>query len=32
MAPRDPGPWQRIFYGKWDGQRPTQVILEAMAD
>ncbi len=22
----DLGPWQRIFYGEWDGQRPKRVI------
>ncbi|HEX6814584.1 MAG TPA: secondary thiamine-phosphate synthase enzyme YjbQ [Gemmatimonadaceae bacterium] len=26
----DLGPWQRIFYGEWDGQRPKRVILKAM--
>ncbi len=25
----DLGPWQRIFYGEWDGQRPKRVILKA---
>jgi len=24
------GPWQRIFYGEWDGQRPKRVVLKAM--
>jgi secondary thiamine-phosphate synthase enzyme len=28
----DLGPWQRIFYGEWDGQRPKRVILKAMGD
>jgi len=26
----DLGPWQRIFYGEWDGQRPKRVVLKAM--
>ena len=26
----DLGPWQRIFYGEWDGQRPKRVILKAL--
>lgn len=26
----DLGPWQRVFYGEWDGQRPKRVILKAM--
>ena len=28
----DLGPWQRIFYGEWDGQRPKRVILKALGD
>jgi len=28
----DLGPWQRIFYGEWDGQRPKRVILKAIGD
>ncbi|HXE59986.1 MAG TPA: secondary thiamine-phosphate synthase enzyme YjbQ [Gemmatimonadaceae bacterium] len=28
----DLGPWQRIFYGEWDGRRPKRVILKAMGD
>jgi secondary thiamine-phosphate synthase enzyme len=28
----DLGPWQRIFYGEWDGQRAKRVILKAMGD
>jgi secondary thiamine-phosphate synthase enzyme len=28
----DLGPWQRIFYGEWDGKRPKRVILKAMGD
>ena len=26
----DPGPWQRVFYGEWDGRRAKRVILKAM--
>jgi secondary thiamine-phosphate synthase enzyme len=26
----DLGPWQRIFYGEWDGKRSKRVILKAM--
>jgi secondary thiamine-phosphate synthase enzyme len=26
----DLGPWQRVFYGEWDGQRPKRVIFKAM--
>lgn len=28
----DLGPWQRIFYGEWDGQRPKRVILKALGE
>jgi secondary thiamine-phosphate synthase enzyme len=28
----DLGPWQRIFYGEWDGRRPKRVIRKAMGD
>ena len=28
----DLGPWQRIFYGEWDGQRPKRVIIKAMGE
>jgi secondary thiamine-phosphate synthase enzyme len=28
----DLGPWQRIFYGEWDGQRPKRVVFKAMGD
>ena len=28
----DLGPWQRIFYGEWDGGRPKRVILKAMGE
>lgn len=26
----DFGPWQRVFYGEWDGNRPKRVILKAL--
>ncbi len=26
----DVGPWQRIFYGEWDGQRRKRVIIKLM--
>ena len=26
----DLGPWQRVFYGEWDGRRPKRVIFKAM--
>ena len=28
----DLGPWQRIFYGEWDGHRPKRVILKAIGE
>ncbi|HEU4564531.1 MAG TPA: secondary thiamine-phosphate synthase enzyme YjbQ [Gemmatimonadaceae bacterium] len=28
----DFGPWQRVFYGERDGQRPKRVILKAMGE
>ena len=28
----DLGPWQRVFYGEWDGQRPKRVVFKAMGD
>jgi secondary thiamine-phosphate synthase enzyme len=28
----DLGPWQRIFYGEWDGQRPKRVLFKAMGE
>lgn len=28
----DLGPWQRVFYGEWDGQRPKRVICKAMGE
>ena len=26
----DLGPWQRVFYGEWDGQRPKRVLFKAL--
>jgi secondary thiamine-phosphate synthase enzyme len=26
----DLGPWQRVFYGEWDGCRPKRLVLKAM--
>ena len=26
----DLGPWQRVFYGEWDGRRPKRVVFKAM--
>lgn len=28
----DLGPWQRIFYGEWDGQRPKRVVVKVMGE
>ena len=28
----DFGPWQRVFYGEWDGQREKRVLIKAMGD
>ncbi len=28
----DLGPWQRIFYGEWDGQRRKRVIVKVMGE
>jgi secondary thiamine-phosphate synthase enzyme len=28
----DFGPWQRVFYGEWDGRRPKRVLFKAMGD
>ena len=28
----DLGPWQRVFYGEWDGRRPKRVVFKAMGD
>ena len=26
----DLGPWQRIFYGEWDGRRPKRIVLKIL--
>lgn len=28
----DVGPWQRVFYGEWDGQRRKRVIIKVMGE
>ena len=28
----DFGPWQRVFYGEWDGKRAKRVIIKAMGE
>lgn len=28
----DFGPWQRVFYGEWDGMRPKRVLIKAMGE
>ena len=28
----DLGPWQRVFYGEWDGQRRKRVIIKIMGE
>lgn len=28
----DLGPWQRVFYGEWDGQRRKRVIVKVLGD
>lgn len=28
----DLGPWQRVFYGEWDGQRRKRVILKVLGE
>ena len=28
----DLGPWQRIFYGEWDGQRRKRVVIKVMGE
>jgi len=28
----DFGPWQRVFYGEWDGQRKKRVIIKLMGE
>ncbi len=28
----DLGPWQRVFYGEWDGRRPKRVVLKIIGE
>ena len=28
----DFGPWQRVFYGEWDGQRRKRVVIKVLGD
>jgi len=28
----DVGPWQRVFYGEWDGQRKKRVIIKVLGE
>jgi secondary thiamine-phosphate synthase enzyme len=28
----DLGPWQRIFYGEWDGQRRKRVVIKVLGE
>lgn len=28
----DFGPWQRVFYGEWDGQRPKRVLVKIIGE
>jgi secondary thiamine-phosphate synthase enzyme len=28
----DFGPWQRVFYGEWDGQRKKRVIIKVLGE
>jgi secondary thiamine-phosphate synthase enzyme len=28
----DLGPWQRVFYGEWDGQRRKRVVIKVLGD
>jgi secondary thiamine-phosphate synthase enzyme len=28
----DFGPWQRVFYGEWDGQRAKRVVIKALGE
>jgi len=28
----DLSPWQRLFYGEWDGQRPKRVIIKVLGE
>ena len=29
---RDLGPWQRVFYGEWDGQRRKRLIIKVLGE
>lgn len=29
---RETGPWQQIFYGEWDGQRPKRVLVKVIGE
>ncbi len=31
-AKLDLGPWQRVFYGEWDGQRKKRVIIKVLGE
>jgi secondary thiamine-phosphate synthase enzyme len=31
-AKLDFGPWQRVFYGEWDGQRKKRVIIKVLGE
>jgi secondary thiamine-phosphate synthase enzyme len=31
-AALDLGPWQRVFYGEWDGQRRKRVVIKVLGD
>ena len=28
----DVGPWQRVFYGEWDGRRKKRVIVKVLGE
>lgn len=28
----DLGPWQRVFYGEWDGQRPKRIVVKILGE
>jgi secondary thiamine-phosphate synthase enzyme len=28
----DFGPWQRVFYGEWDGRRPKRVVIKILGE
>ena len=31
-AKLDLGPWQRVFYGEWDGQRRKRVVIKVLGE